>query len=124
MKVLFHAALKAKSPANKKGFSIIEILVAVGLLAILTSISIPSFNKYLRSSRTAEAKSSLGQIYIAEKAFFITHRFYTPDLLTVGVAPNGEMLYNAGFASGAAKPSTYTSDIDPDKDDFFYTLWR
>ena len=84
---------------RQKGFSLMEVLVTIGLISILTGIAVPSYRNYMRSSKTAEAKSSLGQVYMAEKSFFLQHRFYTTDLLTIGVAPDGEMLYNVGFGT-------------------------
>ena len=83
---------------NQKGFSLLEIVVSASLLAILTTLSVPPYKKYLRRSKTTEAKVSLSQVYQAEKAFFIQWRFYTQDLSLIGAAPEGELLYNVGFA--------------------------
>ena len=84
---------------GQKGFSLMELLIAVGVLGTLTAISVPSYKKYARHSKTAEAQSSLGQIYMAEKAFHLQWKFYTGDLLVIGVQPQGRMLYNAGFSA-------------------------
>ena len=96
--------------SQSKGYSLIELLVAMSILGILTGIAVPSYNRYKRSSKTVEAKVSLSQIYMAEKHFFIQWRFYTHDLLTAGVSPEGELLYNAGFPSGAAYPAASTDE--------------
>ena len=94
---------------KEKGFSMLEVLITIGLLGVLTAISVPSYNNYLRSSKTAEAKSSLSQIYMAEKTFFIQWRFYTHDLKVIGAMPEGELLYNAGFSNSGhdTEPSSY-----------------
>lgn len=92
----------------QRGFSLVEILIAIGLISIIATISIPNYLKYTRGAKTAEAQSSLGQIYMAEKSFYLQWRFYTVDLVVAGVAPDGGLLYNAGFTgSGSAPPSTY-----------------
>ena len=31
---------------NNKGFSLVEVLVTVGLIGVLVSIAVPSYNKY------------------------------------------------------------------------------
>ncbi len=97
-----------------------EVLVTIGLIAIIGSIAVPSYRNYMRTSKTAEAQSSLGQVYMAEKSFFLQHRFYTTDLLTIGVAPDGQMLYNAGFgAHNSSKPPTYAPSLETSAFNFF-----
>lgn len=92
---------------GQAGFSLVEMLVTVGIFAVVTSIAVPSYRRYSRHSKTAEAQSSLGQVYMAEKSFFLQWRFYTGDLVVAGVAPEGEMLYNVGFSATAAPPTSY-----------------
>ena len=105
---------------GQKGISLMEVLVTVGLIAIIGSIAVPSYRNYMRTSKTAEAQSSLGQIYMAEKSFFLQHRFYTTDLLTIGVAPDGQMFYNAGFgAHNSSKLATYTPTLDANAFNFY-----
>ncbi len=94
---------------NQKGFSLLEIVVSASLLAVLTTLSVPPYKKYLRRSKTTEAKVSLSQVYQAEKAFFMQWRFYTQDLSLIGASPEGELLYNVGFAvdNGGSLPTYY-----------------
>ena len=107
---------------SQKGFSLMEILIAVGLMAIISAIAVPNYLKYTRNAKTAEAQSSLGQIYMAEKSFYLQWRFYTVDLVVAGVAPDGNLLYNAGFSgSGGTIPTTYQG---PDISDSNNTLYK
>ena len=82
---------------NKRGFTLTEILVAVSIVAVLSAVSVPSYTKMKITARTAEAKTNLGQLYIAEKSFFIQWGCYISDLVTIGFKPEGELLYNIGF---------------------------
>jgi prepilin-type N-terminal cleavage/methylation domain-containing protein len=105
---------------NKKGFSILETLVTVGIMGILTSIAVPSYRSYVRHAKTAEAQSSLGQVYMAQKAFHLQWRFFTGDLMCAGVAPEGEMLYNVGFSTTGTPNSSYTgTPIKTGNEDFY-----
>ena len=93
---------------NQKGFSLLEVIIVVGLIGVISGISVPTYIRQNRIAKTSEAQSSLGQIYMAEKAFFLQWRFYASDLLAIGISPDGEMLYNAGFSKGtSAPPATY-----------------
>ena len=107
---------------GQKGFSLMEALVTATLFTILTAISIPTYRRHTRSAKTAEAKSSLGQIYIAEKSFFINHHFYIPNLQTLQIAPDGELLYNAGFAGGPTQCPNYSGPPIEDKNKSFFEL--
>ena len=102
---------------NKKGISLIEIMVVVGLMTVITAIAVPNYIAYQRQARTTEAQSSLSQIYMAEKSFHLQWRFYTTDLVSIGVHPDGKLLYNAGFSAkySDAEPKSYrgpTLDLD------------
>ena len=44
---------------NKSGFTLIEVLIAVGLVGILSSISIPSFFRQFQKTKQAEAANIL-----------------------------------------------------------------
>ena len=110
---------------NQKGFSLMEVLIVSILVGVIGGISVPYYQKYSRSVKTAEAKASLGQVYMVERAFFFQWKFYTHDLLTAGIAPEGELLYNVGFKSKGTDPtpdSYMGPTLYPEKYHDFYTL--
>ena len=42
-----------------RGFSLMELMIAVAVMAILTVIAYPSYNSYMASAKRAEAKAAL-----------------------------------------------------------------
>ena len=48
-----------RNQTNKSGFTLIEVLIAVGLIGILSSISIPSFFRQFQKTKQAEAANIL-----------------------------------------------------------------
>ena len=62
---------------TNKGFTLIEMLIAVSLVLILSAIGIPIYNGYIKSSKIDLAKSNLGSIYLAEiNHFYENHEYY------------------------------------------------
>ena len=59
-----------KPRRNQGGFTLIELMMTVGILGILASIAIPTFMQYQSRARTSEAKASLGAIYTGEIVYF------------------------------------------------------
>ena len=110
--------------SKQKGFSIVEILVALGIIGLITAVSVPNYTKMKRAAKKAEAQSSLGQLYISEKNFFLQWRTYTVDLIAIGAVPEGALTYNVGFeGAGTLTTPSLASDyrgpqVKPENNNF------
>jgi len=94
---------------NNKGFSLVELMVVVAIIGILSAIAIPNFQRFQRKSRQSEAKTLLGGIFAAEKAFHTEWNQYNGSLDVAGYIASGQLRYRAGFtALGPAAPGGYT----------------
>ena len=65
---------------NKKGFTIIELLIVVLIIGILTAIGIPQLAKSLEKAKGGDAKIGLNQIYRAERVYEGNRTFYTNSI--------------------------------------------
>ena len=79
---------------GQKGFTLIELMIVVAIIAILAAIAIPNFLQYQMKSRQSEAKTNLQAIKTSEVSFQSERGCY------VGVAVEGGFLL-LGLAEGA-----------------------
>jgi len=61
---------------NRKGFTLVELMIVVAIIGILAAIAIPNFLQFRLKAKTSEAKSNLGAIRSTEVAYFAEWDFY------------------------------------------------
>ena len=69
-----------------EGFTLLELLVVVGIIGILSAIAIPQFSEYRARGFDARARSDLRNVAVAEDAYFVEHNRY----LACGPTVNGD----------------------------------
>lgn len=60
----------------EKGFSLIELLVAVAIMAILAAVAIPSYQSYVVKGNRAAAQSFMMDLANREKQYLLDARTY------------------------------------------------
>jgi type IV pilus assembly protein PilE len=61
---------------KRSGFTLIELVMTVAVLAILTVIAVPSYLKYVRESHRSAAKTALLDLASREEQYFSTNNVY------------------------------------------------
>ena len=70
------------------GVTLIELVIALSIVAILSLIAFPGYQDYQQRARRAEAKSALLRLATNQERFYIQNRTYTADLAQLGFATN------------------------------------
>ncbi len=55
---------------NRKGFTLIELMIVVAIIGILAAVAIPGFMGYIKNSKTSEAKTNLNAIAKGAVSYF------------------------------------------------------
>jgi type II secretory pathway pseudopilin PulG len=74
---------------NKTGFTFLEMIITVGIIIIMTTIVIISFNKIRANTRDAKRLNDIKEIRAALELFFNRNSYY-PTLITPGQALTDE----------------------------------
>lgn len=62
--------------SKTKGFTLIELMVVVVVVAILAAIALPSYQEQIRKSRRAQARSDLAEVAQGLERSFTVNRSY------------------------------------------------
>ena len=109
---------------QKRGFSLMELVVTVAIIIILSSTAYVSWKKYVRKAIRSEAKVSLSMISSSQNQYRATCNTYYPNLRTIGALPKGKLYFNAGGVGDSTVSnwgSCLTNTADANKDTHFYT---
>jgi prepilin-type N-terminal cleavage/methylation domain-containing protein len=91
------------SGLRKKGFTLVELLIVVAIIAILAAIAVPMYGKYIRKARTSEAITNLGAISLYEETFFSENDRYqtagpSPATVPKSTKPGGRLPFNTSIS--------------------------
>ena len=86
---------------NKKGFTLIELMIVVAIIGILAAIAIPNFMSYQCKAKQSEAKSNLGTLRTNEEAYKAEFDTYGSSLGAIGFTTTGSPRYTISLAAAA-----------------------
>lgn len=85
------------------GFSLIETLVALAMVAILVVIAAANWERFTARSRNTEAKLALSAIYMGERSFYNQYQTYVQGMKDIGYIPTGvKRFYTVGWTAASA----------------------
>lgn len=104
----------ARSSMKRYGFTLVELMVVVMIIAFLAMLSAPSVYRFLAKAKRAEVYMNLSSIYAAQKAYWAEHGRYSDVLFGeggIGWKPEGQLYYTYGFP-GAEGRNCFTGQLN------------
>lgn len=97
---------------SQKGFTLIEVMVAVVIVAILATIAIPSYREYVIRSHRRAAQAAMMEIATQQQQYFVANRAYaTAAQLGYALPPEVDEYYDYSVTLSAGPPPAFTIDF-------------
>lgn len=91
---------------NQKGVTLVELLVVIGIIAILAAVAVPSYIGYQKRAARTEAYANLEAIRVLEEQYFAQNGSYAPSAGTCAKDNPGNIsaIQNVGGPFAGFKP--------------------
>lgn len=98
---------------HTKGFTLIELMVAVAIIAILAAVAIPNYQNYIIKSNRAAAQAFMLDLDNREKQYFLDARAYTQTVTDLTTVPANVGKFYAITIAVFTAPPTFTITATP-----------
>jgi len=108
----------------QRGFTLIELMITIAIIAILAAIALPAYNDYTQRAKLTEAFTALSDFRVRMEQFYQDNRIYTgAGLDGCGVASPNSKYFTFGCVPAAQTYTiTATGIANEGLTNFIYTL--
>jgi type IV pilus assembly protein PilE len=114
---MMFAKMKQGNYRTSKGFSLIELMVALGIVGILSAVAYPSYTSYILRTNRADAKAIMMESAQFMERYYSTNNTYVGAVLFSTVVPKGavgsRIKYNLSYQTGEPTATTFVLQAIP-----------
>jgi type IV pilus assembly protein PilE len=93
---------------HRRGFTLLELMIVLVVMAILAAIAVPSYTKYGYRARRSDGQKLLISIANAQERYYALHNAYA-DLATIGYAASTTATSEAGYYTASVAVTAVAS---------------
>ena len=90
-----------------KGITLIELMITLGIIAVVASIAVPAYQGYIKTSYVAECQNEVAAIKLALEEYFLENGSYFSGSGTTALEGASASIYDASKAGGASGHCDY-----------------
>ena len=100
---------------TSRGFTLIELMVAVAVVAIIAMIAIPSYTSQMVKGRRSSAEAALLDVAQRQQQYLLDVRSYAPNVATLNttIPVNVSAYYTIAIAPVAGPPPSFIASATP-----------
>ena len=108
-------ATRSRGARSECGFTLIELMIAVAMIAILTAVALPSYRDSFRKSARSEAQAFILAVAGRQQQFLVDRRSYAATVAEAGIAvpANVAAAYTLSLSVTAGPPPGFTLQAAP-----------
>lgn len=107
------AIMASRGSAHARGFTLIELMIVVVVIAILAAIAIPNYRNYVLRAHRTDGKDLLMRLAQAQERYYTANNAYAGTAAVLGQASTSENGYYVARIATAATAQTYTLTAVP-----------
>ncbi len=95
-----------KTDSSHRGFTLIELMIVVAILAIVTTIAVPAYTGYIKTAENTEGWNNLNSLQLALEEYYMENGQYTTDTSSSGLdwspkpGSSGSNLFDYSITAG------------------------
>src|SRR4030095_7908104 len=94
---------RTRPSAHGAGFTLIEVMIVVAIVAVLAAIALPNYSDYVKRSKIVEATSALSDLRVRYEQFYLDNRTYVGGCAVIRAAAQaGTKAFVISCAAGEA----------------------
>ena len=113
-------AISSPLARRARGFTLVELMIAVAVVAILARIAFPSYMEYVKRGHRSSAQSLMLDLANREQQYLLDNRSFlgggasaVTTLLPAGVPPEVSAYYTMTITATAGPPPTFEVKATP-----------
>jgi type IV pilus assembly protein PilE len=107
--------------AASRGFTLIELMITVAIVAILAAVALPSYSQYMRKARRGDAQSFMSEVVARQQHFLLDRRAYSASItdapasggLGMTIPANVSTYYTVTLPAVGNSPPTFSVQAAP-----------